>query len=66
MIQTSSGYFGLLNVYYKGNSGQDVDQLPPYTDNEHTTAIQLAYSQDGINNWRILNNGKEFIQSPQE
>ena len=64
VIQTSSGYFGLLNVYYKGNSGQDVEQLPPYADNEHTTAIQLAYSQDGINNWRILNNGKEFITKP--
>lgn len=61
VIKTAEGYFGLLNLYKKGSAGQDVEQLPPYTTDEHITAIQLTYSQNGIDNWRILNNGKEFI-----
>ncbi len=61
VIKTEQGYFGLLNVYYKGNAGQDVDQPPPYVDKEHTTAILLTYSQNGIDNWRVLKNGKEFV-----
>ncbi len=61
VIKTAEGYFGLLNLYRKGSAGQDVEQLPPYATDEHTTAIQLTYSQNGRDNWRILNNGKEFI-----
>ena len=61
VIQTSSGYFGLLNVYNKGNSGQDVEQPPPYTAKEHTTEIQLVYSANGVDNWQRLNSRKEFI-----
>ena len=62
VIKTSQGYFGLLNVYYTGLSGQDVEQLPPYTLNEHTTQLQLVYSSNGIDNWQRLNDRKEFIK----
>ena len=61
VIKTERGYFGLLNLYYTGLSGQDVEQLPPYTAKEHTTEIQLVYSANGIDNWQRLNSRKEFI-----
>jgi hypothetical protein len=48
-------------LYYTGLSGQDVEQLPPYTAKEHTTEIQLVYSANGIDNWQRLNSRKEFI-----
>ena len=35
----------------KATPGRMLISFPPYVDNEHTTAIQLAYSQDGINNY---------------
>ena len=61
VIKTERGYFGLLNLYYTGLSGQDVEQPPPYTAKEHTTEIQLVYSANGVDNWQRLNSRKEFI-----
>jgi len=43
VIKTDNGYFGLLNLYYRGITGQDVEQLPPYTAREHTTELQLVW-----------------------
>lgn len=60
VIQTDQGYFGLLNVYYRGNDGQDVEQLPPYTVREHTTELQLVWSAD-CKVWERVNNRKVFI-----
>lgn len=59
-IVTPQGYFGLLNVYRIGNSGQDVEQPPPYTDLEHTVDLQLVHSVNGLD-WRRLNDRKIFI-----
>ena len=61
VIQTDNGYFGLLNLYYRGNAGQDVQQLPPYTAREHTTELQLVWSAD-CKTWTRLNSRKVFIQ----
>jgi len=60
VIQTDNGYFGLLNLYYRGNSGQDVEQLPPYSAREHTTELQLVWSSD-CKTWTRLNQRKVFI-----
>lgn len=62
VIKTNHGYFGLLNVYMLGSSGQDVEQNPPYTGNEHTIDVQLAWSENGKDNWIRLNDRKNFIQ----
>lgn len=61
VIRTEQGYFGLLNVYRVGNSGQDVQQLPPYSADEHTIDVQLVFSENGITNWKRLNDRKPFI-----
>lgn len=61
VIRTAGGYFGLLNVYRIGNGGEDVQQLPPYATNEHTSDIQLVWSQNGIDGWQRLNDRKNFI-----
>ena len=61
VIKTERGYFGLLNLYYTGLNGQDVEQQPPYSAKEHTTEIQLVYSANGVDNWQRLNSRKEFI-----
>jgi len=60
VIHTPQGYFGLLNVYRIGNSGQDVEQPPPYTELEHTVDLQLVWSEDGMS-WTRLNDRKIFI-----
>lgn len=62
VVKTPDGYYGLLNVYRLGDSGQDVEQVPPYTLNEHTLDCQLVYSADGINKWYRLNNRMPFIK----
>lgn len=59
-IVTEQGYFGILNVYRIGNSGQDVEQNPPYTELEHTVDIQLVHSVNGLD-WTRLNDRKVFI-----
>lgn len=61
VIKTESGYFGLLNTYRVGDLGQDVEQIPPYTEFEHTVDLQLVYSANGKDNWIRLNNRKVFI-----
>ena len=61
VIKTDNGYFGLLNLYYRGSTGQDVEQLPPYTAREHTTELQLVWSSD-CKSWTRLNDRKVFIQ----
>ena len=63
VIKTGNDFFGFLMVYQKGNSGQDAEQIPPYTANEQTVSIQLCHSLDGIT-WRRLNNRKDFITRP--
>lgn len=61
VIQTDRGYFGLLNIYRTGNRGQDTEQEPPYTSEEHTTQLQLVWSADA-KNWIRLNDRKTFIE----
>lgn len=48
-----------VSLYRKGNLGQDVEQLPPYTADEHTVDGYLYYMD--ANNLRILNNGQPII-----
>lgn len=61
VIKTIRGYFGLLTTYRVGNSGQDVEQPPPYIGNEHTTDVQLVWSENGKDNWQRLNSRLNFI-----
>lgn len=61
VIKAGTGYYGLLNTYRVGDLGQDVEQIPPYTANEHIVDVQLVYSANGVDNWQRLNNRKNFI-----
>lgn len=62
VIKTPRGFFGLLNVYHVGNAGQDVEQTPPYTADEHTIDVYLVHSNTGdFTTWRKLNNGLPFL-----
>jgi len=62
VIKVNVGYFGLLTTYRIGNFLQDTEQNPPYTDNEHTTDLQVVFSLDGKTNWQRCNNRKNFIE----
>jgi hypothetical protein len=63
VIKTPMGYFGLLNVYRVGNAGQDVEQAPPYTAQEHTIQVYLIHSATGdFTLWRKLNNAEPFLK----
>lgn len=61
VIKTHRGFFGLLTTYRIGNTGQDVEQPAPYTGNEHTTDVQLVWSDNGKDNWQRLNSRLNFI-----
>lgn len=61
VIKTMVGYFGLLTTYRIGNQGQDVEQMPPYTGEEHTTDLQVVWSSDGKTNWKRCDNRRNFI-----
>jgi len=61
VIKTDRGYFGLLTVYRIGDNGEDVEQFPPYSSEEHTSDLQLAYSANGKDNWIRLNGKKNFV-----
>lgn len=61
VLKTTAGYFGLLTTYRIGNMGQDVEQLPPYTGEEHTTDLQIVWSADGKTNWKRCDERRNFI-----
>lgn len=50
-----------ISLYRKGNLGQDVEQPPPYTADEHTVDGYLYYYNVNSNEIRILNNGQPII-----
>lgn len=50
-----------VSLYRKGNLGQDVEQLPPYTADEHTVDGYLYFYNPITNTTRILNDGLPII-----
>lgn len=47
--------------YRKGNMGQDSDQMPPYTTDEHTVDTYLYYYVGSTGEMFILNDGRPII-----
>lgn len=51
-----------ISLYRKGNQGQDVEQPPPYTAEEHTVDGYLYYYNAVSKEIRILNAGQPIIK----
>lgn len=60
VFKNGADWWALANIYRVGDQGFDVEQDPPYTEDEHTIEVQLLYSKDGIN-WSRTNNREAFI-----